>query len=400
MLCDEPENIAELHYLDNAAISPLRPEALAAMVEMAHDLGNPSSVHSVGRRAYCRLEECREELAELLGAEPSEVIFVGSGSEANNLALQGMAHSRTQKRILISGIEHKSISSTAAWLRDHEGRQLEILPVDQYGQLDLDVALAALAQDDNFLLSVQLANGEIGTIQPVTALAEAAADRGIPFHMDAVQGVSHLPRPFAHPGITTAAIASQKFGGPTGIGILLARVDAPLTPLMHGGGQERGIRPATQNLLGILGMTAALRKTIADQEAETARLAHLRERLVAGISQIDPAAVVNGAPTVLGADATAAMGLPNILSVCFPGCEGDALVMLLDGKGISASVGSACEAGIARASEVLLATGMAEDLARGCIRISMGYSTTQEDIDYFLSVLPAVVERARQSGLD
>ncbi|HHY07149.1 MAG TPA: cysteine desulfurase [Corynebacteriales bacterium] len=399
MLCEAPEPIADLHYLDHAAISPLRPAAVEAMVGMAHDLGNPFSVHSVGRRARCHLEECREEIAELLHALPTEVIFVGSGTEANNIALQGTALARSQQRILISSIEHPSVTETAAHIAATSSRTVEKLPVSDTGMIHMDALQESLdTGQDPLVVAVHHANNEIGSIQPIQRIAELTAEKGIPFHIDAVQALGHIPVSFAHPGFTTMSFASQKFGGPTGIGILLARRGAPLVAPFKGGSQERELRPGTQNLLGVLGMTAALREAVDNQQAEEKRLAELRRKLISGIHAIVPQAVVNG-PAETEQNDTRTV-LPNIVSVSFPGCDGDGLVMFLDGKDISVSMGSACTEGVAEPSDILLATGMSEQQARSTIRLSMGYTTSEENIDAFLGVLPQVVERAHRASLD
>lgn len=397
MLCDPPEAIVNLHYLDHAAISPLRPAALEAMVSMAHDLGNPFSVHSIGRRARCHLEECREEIAALLHALPTEVIFVGSGTEANNIALQGTALERSQKRILISSIEHTSVTDTAYHLAATQNREVDLIPVSSTGIIDMDALQQSVKADDPLLLSVHHANNEIGTIQPINDIANLTAEQRIPFHVDAVQALGHIPVSFQHPGITTMSFASQKFGGPTGIGLLLARRDAPLQAPMKGGSQERQLRPGTQNLLGVLGMTAALRLAIEEQAEEEQRLSVLRKKLITGVRAIVPQVIING-PSETDHD-TDPRVLSNIVSMSFPGCDGDGLVMFLDGKDISVSIGSACTEGVAQPSEILLATGMPDKQARSTIRVSMGYTTTAADIDAFLRALPEVIERSQRASL-
>lgn len=405
MLCEDPESLANAAYFDHAAITPLRPEALEAMCTLASDIGNPSSVHSVGRRARCHLEEARESIADNLGARPSEVIFVSSGTEADNLALKGMALQRAGQechRLLLSAVEHHSVSDTAKWLSDYRhhyfGIDLDILPVDAEGRVLPDVVAERLNQDDvPLLLTVMAANNETGTVQPITELADLALSHDVPFHVDAVQAATHIPVDFSHPGITTMSVASQKIGGPTGVGVLLARRDALLIPLFHGGGQERGLRPGTQNLLGIVGMAAALRSAIAQQHEETVRLVALRKRLIDGLHAAVDDVIINGPEeATCGADTPV---LPGIVSATFPGCEGDALLMLLDGKDVSVSLGAACSAGVAQASEVLLAMGIPAQQARGTLRLSMGYTTTEEHIDTLLHALPQVVERARLAGL-
>ena len=405
MLCESPELLAEASYFDHAAITPLREEAHTAMCELAGDMGNPSSVHSVGRRARCHVEEARESIAELLGARPSEVIFVASGTEADNLALKGMALARAEqgyRRLLLSAVEHHSVTDAATWLASYRhdvfGVDLDVLPVDQAGRVELSVVRERLHQSDiPLLMTVMAANNEVGTVQPVAELADAAAAAGVPFHVDAVQAVTHMQLDFSHPGITTMSVASQKFGGPTGIGVLLARRDAPLVPLFHGGGQERGLRAGTQNVLGIVGMAAALQAAVARQADETARLVALRHKLITGLHKVCDDVIINGPEKATeGADSPV---LPGIVSASFPGCEGDALLMLLDGKGISVSLGAACTAGVAHASEVLLAMGVPEPQARGTLRLSMGHTTTPQHVDDLLQALPEAVERARLAGL-
>lgn len=405
MLCESPESLAEASYFDHAAITPLREEALTAMCELASDMGNPSSVHSVGRRARCHVEEARESIAELLGARPSEVVFVGSGTEADNLALKGMALARAgqgRRRLLLSAVEHHSVSDAATWLATYHdnafGVELDVLPVDTTGRVDVDVVHERLHQEDTpLLMTVMAANNEVGTVQPIAELAAAAAETGVPFHVDAVQAVTHMQIDFTHPGITTMSVAAQKFGGPTGIGVLLARREAPLVPLFHGGGQERGLRAGTQNVLGIVGMAAALKVAVARREEETAHLVALREQLITGLHSVCDDVIING-PENATAEPDSPV-LPGIVSASFPGCEGDALLMLLDGKGISVSLGAACTAGVAHASEVLLAMGVPEPQARGTLRLSMGHTTTSDHVDELLRALPEAVERARLAGL-
>ncbi|HEX8002129.1 MAG TPA: cysteine desulfurase family protein [Mycobacteriales bacterium] len=381
-------------YLDHAATTPILPEVLAAMTPYFLDEpGNPSSLHASGRRARRAVEEARETIALALGARPSEVVFTGSGTEADNLAVKGLYWARraadpARTRIVASSVEHHAVLDAVDWLVEHEGASVTWLPVDSYGAVSVESLRAALG-DDVALVTVMWANNEVGTVQPVAALAEAAAEAGVPFHTDAVQAVGQLPVSFLD-GVSALTITGHKIGGPKGVGALLLRTGVACTPLLHGGGQERDVRSGTLDTPSIVGLAAAVRLAVEQRVSHAARLAGLRDALVKAVGEAVPDAVLNGHPTER---------LPSNAHLSFPGCEGDALLLLLDARGIECSTGSACTAGIARPSHVLTAMGLDEQVARGSLRFSLGHSTTENDVAVVAEAIVPVVERARRAGL-
>ncbi len=384
-------------YLDHAATTPMRPEALEAYVTAAREFGNPSSLHGPGRRARRRVEEARERVAAALGARPSEVIFTGGGTESDNLALKGIFWAQrradpARRRVLASRTEHHAVLDTVHWLADHEGAQVTWLPVDEFGRVAPDALADALAAyaDEIALATVMWANNEVGTVQPVAELAARCARHGLPFHTDAVQAVGQLPVDFAGVGATSLAVTGHKLGGPAGVGALLLDRDVDCTPLLHGGGQERDIRSGTVDVPGVVAFAVAVELAVKHQQEHAARIAALRDDLVARVRAAVPDAVYNGDPV---------HRLPGNAHFSFPGCEGDALLLLLDAQGIACSTGSACSAGVAQPSHVLLAMGADERVARSSLRFSLGHTTTSEDIDALIAALPAAVERARRAGL-
>lgn len=384
-------------YLDHAATTPMRASAVEAMTAALATVGNASSLHGSGRLARRRLEESRETLAQVLGARPSEVIFTAGGTESDNLAVKGIFWARRdadprRRRIITTPVEHHAVLDAVEWLVEHEGAQVTWLPVDEYGAVSATGLRAALADpDDVALISVMWANNEIGTIMPVAELATVAAEFGIPVHSDAIQAVGHVPVDFAGSGLSAMSVAAHKFGGPVGVGALLLRRETACVPLLHGGGQERDVRSGTQDVASVVAMATAAREAIADMEAAGARLRTLRDRLIegvlAGIEDVD----LNG-PASSGR-------LPGNAHFTFRGCEGDSLLMLLDAKGIECSTGSACTAGVAQPSHVLVAMGTDPAGARGSLRLSLGHTSTDSDVDAVLEVLPAAVERARAAAL-
>lgn len=382
-------------YLDNAASTALAPEALAAMTDAWNRPGNPMSLHEAGRLARRRLEESRETIARCLGARPSEVIFTSGGTESDNLAIKGIYAARRgaddrRRRVVISAVEHHAVLDPAQWLADHEGAELVVLPVDAAGRVDpadLRAELAAHA-DQVALVSVMWANNEVGTVQPIAELAALARAAGVPMHSDAVAAAGHLPVDFGAAGLAAMTVSAHKFGGPQGIGALVIGRDVAAQPLIHGGGHERDLRAGTQNVAGAAGMAAALQAAVDDLDADTAAVTALSERLRAGLAGID-GAVVNSDPA----------GLPGVVHVSFAGCQGDSLLMLLDARDVQCSTGSACTAGVASASHVLLAMGMDRDRARGSLRLSLAPDNTAGEVDYVLSVLGEVLHRARAAGL-
>ncbi|MBO0608406.1 cysteine desulfurase [Myceligenerans salitolerans] len=389
-------------YLDHAATTPMTSAALAAFVEHARHTGNASSLHSAGRAARRTAEEAREIVAGALGARPSEIIFTASGTEADNLAIKGMfwgrrAEDRRRTRILVSAVEHHAVLDPAFWLAGHAGAQVVLLPVDTEGRLDLDALRAELAAHhaETALVSVMWANNEVGTVQPIHDVVRIARHHGIPVHVDAVQAVGQLPVDFTASGADAMTVSGHKLGGPAGVGALLARRDLPLDAVLHGGGQERGVRSGTLDVPAIASFAVAVRDAVARRESHAARVAALRDSLVAHVRDVVPDAML------CGPDPRTDPGgrLPGNAHFAFPGAEGDSLLYLLDSAGIQASTGSACQAGVPQPSHVLLAMGVPETAARGALRFSLGATSTPADVERLAAALPQVVERARAAGL-
>ena len=367
------------------------PEAVAAVTGAMAYPGNASSLHAAGRRARRSVEEARETIAGALGARPSELLFTGGGTESDNLAVKGIFWARRaldprRRRILASAVEHHAVLDAVEWLVAHEGASVTWLDVDAVGRVQPDVLDAAL-DDDVALVTVMWANNEVGTVQPVRALAEVAHAHGVPLHTDAVQAVGMLPVDFAASGVDAMTITGHKYGGPFGAGALLLGRDVACTPLLHGGGQERDVRSGTFDTPALAGLAAATRLAVERQPEQAVRLTGLRDDLVRRVLDAVPDAVLNGDPVDR---------LPGNAHFSFPGCEGDSLLLLLDARGVEVSTGSACSAGVARPSHVLVAMGADEDLARSSLRFSLGHNSSSADVDALLDALPAVVERARR----
>ncbi|MFB9963603.1 cysteine desulfurase family protein [Sinosporangium siamense] len=382
-------------YLDHAATTPMLPEAIEAMTAQLGQVGNASALHAAGRNVRRVVEESRESIAEVLGARPSEVVFTSGGTEANNLAIKGLYWARRAEgatRVLISSVEHHAALDPAAWLGDRQGAEVELLDVDEHGLVHPETLRAAIGADPGrvALISVMWANNEVGTVQPIEVLAAIAHDHGIPFHTDAVQAVGQLPVSFADSGVDAMTVSGHKVGGPTGVGaLLLTRGSAPV-PVLHGGGQERDVRSGTLDAPAIAGLAAALRVAIGQRDQQAKTLRGLRDDLIERVREAVPDAVLNGDPV---------NRLPGNAHFSFPGCEGDALLMLLDAKGVECSTGSACSAGVAQPSHVLLAMGADAALARGSLRFTLGHTSTQSDVDRLIEVIGPAVERARRAGL-
>ena len=384
-------------YLDHAATTPMHPAAIEAMTAVMATVGNASSLHGTGRLARRRMEEAREAVAQLLGARPSEVIFTAGGTESDNLAIKGIYWARHdaephRRRIVTTPVEHHAVLDAVQWLVDHEGAEVTWLPVDRDGSVAPGVLREALTDhDDVALVTIMWANNEVGTIMPIADLAAVAAEFGVPMHSDAVQAIGQLPVDFSASGLSAMSVAAHKFGGPMGVGALLLRRDTACTPLLHGGGQERDVRSGTPDVAGATAMAAAARAAIEDLPTNSARVQALRDRLIDGVLSTIDDVVLNGAP--------GAGRLPGNAHFTFRGCEGDSLLMLLDAKGIECSTGSACTAGVAQPSHVLIAMGADTASARGSLRLSLGHTSTDADVDAALAVLPAAVDRARQAAL-
>lgn len=388
-------------YLDHAATTPMVPEAIAVMTEQLARTGNASSLHAAGRAARRTVEEARELVASHLGARPSEVVFCSGGTEANNLAIKGLFWSRratdpARTRVLFSAIEHHALLDPVTWLAKHEGATVETTPVDKIGRIRLDALREAVETDPGSVAAITTmwANNEMGTVQPVREVVELAAAHGIPVHSDAVQAAGYLPLDFGASGLDAMTVTAHKLGGPVGVGALVIRREVEPVPLLHGGGQERDLRSGTIGVALIAAFAKAVEVTLSRQAETTVRIEALRTRLVEGLTRVVPDAIVNGDPEP-GADHR----LPNIAHVTFPGCEGDAMLMLLDAQGVECSTGSACAAGVPQPSHVLLAMGYDERAARGSLRFSLGHTSTEADVDRLLGVLPAVHERALAAGM-
>jgi cysteine desulfurase len=366
-------------YLDHAATTPMLPEVIAAYTRALTVVGNPSSIHSQGQQAKRMLEEARERIAASLGADPVEVTLTSGGTEAINLGVKGLFWARApRKRILVSRAEHHATIDSVEWLAAHEGAVLDWVPVDSLGRIDLDY-VARTIDEDVALVTALWANNEVGTIQPVAELVALAAEHGVPVHCDAVAAFGQVPVSLG--GLAALSISAHKIGGPVGIGALVISRAATVTPLIHGGNQQRA-RSGTQDAAGAVAFGVAASLMSAPDSS-------LRDRLIAGVQRAVPGAVLRG---------DGVHRLPGNVHFTFSGCEGDSLLFLLDAAGFSVSTGSACQAGVPEASHVLLAMGLSEQDARGALRFTIGHGTTAADIDALLAALPAAVERARAAG--
>ena len=383
-------------YLDHAATTPMLDEALEAYVATARTVGNASSLHAAGRRARRLVEESRERVAAALGARPSEVVFTGGGTESDNLAVKGIFWARraadaSRHRVICSAVEHHAVLDSVQWLAGHEQATVDWLPVDAFGRVDVDRVAALLDEhgDQVTLLTAMWANNEVGTLQPVAELARTAARYGVPVHTDAIQAVGQVPVDFAASGVSALTVTGHKLGGPAGVGALLLARDVAATPLLHGGGQERDVRSGTLDTAGIVAFAVAVESAVKGQQEYAARVGELRDLLVRRVQAAVPDVIYNGDPE---------QRLPGNAHFSFPGCEGDALLLLLDAQGIACSTGSACSAGVAQPSHVLQAMGATDDRARSSLRFSLGHTSVPEDVDALIAALPAVVERARRAG--
>jgi cysteine desulfurase len=388
-------------YLDHGATTPMRPEAIAAMTEELARFGNPSSLHAAGRRARRVVEESREQLAEVFGARPSEVVFTSGGTEADNLAVKGLYWARrdgsgrdgSRRRVVTTSVEHHAVLDSVRWLEEAQGAEAVWLGVDADGTVRPEALRAAISRAPGqvAVVSVMWANNEVGTIQPVAELAAVAHEYGIPFHTDAVQAAAQLPVDFAASGADALAVSAHKLGGPVGAGALLLARGVEPVPVLHGGGQERDVRSGTLDTPAIRAFAVAAAVCAKQRAEEAERLAALRDDLVGQVLAAVPDAVLNGPPPGPGR-------LPGNAHFSFPGCEGDALLMLLDANGIACSTGSACTAGVAEPSHVLLAMGADNSRARGSLRFSLGHTSTRHDVDALAAVIGEVTDRARRAA--
>lgn len=367
-------------YLDHAATTPMFDVAIDAMSASLRKLGNPSSLHSDGRSARKDVEDAREKIARVVDCLPSEVIFTGSGTEANNAAIKGLFWHSRKKVIVVSSIEHHAVLDPAHWLADHEGAELIELPVHADGVIDLDFLERLVAQrgSEIALISVMHSNNETGVIQPVADVVRIAGE--IPVHCDAVQSFAKVPLSYKELGLFAMTISAHKVGGPLGTGALILRRAVEIPPLLHGGGQERDIRSGTINAPSIVAFAAAAEANIYDAKKVT----ELRDNFEDGVLRARPDAVING---------KSVPRLPGISNITFPGTQSDSLLLLLDSEKVSCSTGAACSAGVHRPSHVLMAMGLSDVVAQSSLRFSFGSTSTQADVDYALSVLPRVIER-------
>lgn len=405
-------------YLDHAATTPMLPEAIDALTAALAVVGNPSSIHSAGQQAKRLLEESRERVAATLGADGIEIVFTGNGTEAVNLAIKGLwwqrctavaaaaGSSPARRRILMPAGEHHATIDTVEWLVAHEGAEVVELPLDEVGRLRLDVLADELARDaaSVALVTMLWANNEVGTIEPVEEVARLTAWAGVPLHVDAIAAYGQLPIDFhgirratdapRGAGLVALSVSAHKIGGPAGIGALVLDRSAAVEPLIHGGGQQRKVRSGTQDVAAAASFAAAAEIVAARLDADAARMAALRDRLIAGVADAVPEARLSG-----DAGPGASVRLPGNAHFSFPGCEGDSLLFLLDAAGVAVSTGSACQAGVPEPSHVLMAMGRSEADARGALRITIGHASTDADVDAFLAALPAAHAQAARAGL-
>ena len=367
-------------YLDHAATTPMFDVAIAAMNTSLRKLGNPSSLHTEGRSTRKDVEDAREKIAQAIDCQPSEIIFTGSGTEANNAAIKGLFWHSDKKVILISSIEHHAVLDPAHWLVEHEGAQLIEIPVTSDGVIDLEYVKKIVADrgSEIALISVMHSNNETGVIQPIADLVKIAGD--IPVHCDAVQSFTKVPLSFKQLGLFSMTISGHKVGGPLGIGALILRRAVEIPALLHGGGQERDIRSGTLNAPSIVALAAAVEAKLYN----AADVASLRDAFEAGVLASRPDAVING---------KSADRLPGISNITFPGTQSDSLLLLMDSQKVSCSTGAACTAGVHRPSHVLMAMGLTDVVSQSSLRFSFGSTNSQADVDYALSVLPDVIER-------
>jgi cysteine desulfurase len=379
-------------YLDHAATTPLRAEVLEAMLPyLTEHFGNASSPHAAGRRARQGLDEAREEIASILGAKPREIVFTGGGSEADNLAIKGAAWAASAmgRHIVTSGVEHKAVLHACA-IMERSGFAVTYVPVDRFGRVD-PAAVEAAINEHTTLVSIMYANNEVGTIQPIAEIGAICRQRRVPFHTDAIQAGGFLPLDVDNLGVDLLSLAAHKVYGPKGVGALFVRQGTALLPQIQGGAQERQRRAGTENVAGIVGFARALalaQRNASDRDAENARLAGLRDRLLAGLRDID-GLEPTGHPSER---------LPHIASWLIDGVEGGDLVAALDLEGVEGSTGSACTSGSAEPSHVLLAMGIDRDRAHGALRLTVGRGTTMADVERATEVLRSSIARIRRQA--
>ncbi len=375
-----------LIYLDNAATTKTHPDVVSAMLPYFSDyFGNPSSLYDLAAASRTAVEEARGKVAEAIGSAPDQVYFTSGGTESDNWAIRGVAtaHAKKGRHIITSAIEHHAVLHTCEAL-EKEGFEVTYLPVDEFGRVRVADVLAAI-RDDTILITIMLANNEIGTIQPIAEIGEIARSKKIVFHTDAVQAVGQIPVDVNALNVDLLSLSSHKFSGPKGAGALYIRKGTRIAQFMHGGAQEKRRRAGTENVPAIVGLGAAIERAIALMPEKTERIIRLRERLIAGLGAI-PASRLNGHPKER---------LPNNVNYIFEYIEGESILLLLNAHGIAASTGSACTSASLDPSHVLLACGIPHEVAHGSLRLTLGEETTEEEIDYVLETVPKVVQRLR-----
>ena len=377
-------------YLDHAATTPVASEVLDAMLPYLREQhGNPSSIHGIGRAARGAVEHAREQLADALGVAPLDVLFTSGGTESDNQAVKGIAWAARDagrgRHVVTTAIEHHAVLDAARWLADAQGFELTVVAVEADGVVDPERLLAAV-RNDTVLVTVMAANNELGTVQPLDVIGPALAERGVPLHTDAVQAFGRSRLEIDGWGIAALSLSAHKFNGPKGVGVLVLRRDVPATPVLHGGGQERGVRSGTFNAAGIVGCGAAAALTVATAATEIPRLRHLRDELIAGLCAVD-GVTLNG---------SAQVRLPHNANVAVAGCDGESLMLAMDAAGVCVSTGSACQSGAAEQSHVLAAIGADEDRAH--VRLTCGRDTSAEDVATAVACFADVVPTLRAAG--
>ena len=377
-------------YLDHAATTALDPRVLEAMLPyLTTEYGNASSIYTLGRHAMQAVDRAREQVAEVLHCRPTELAFVGCGSESDNLAIKGMAFAAQIKgnHIITSSIEHHAVLHTCEYL-DRFGFKTTYLPVDEYARVNPDDVGRAIT-DQTILVSVMYANNEVGTIEPIAEIGRICRAKKVPFHVDAVQAGGAIPLDVVAANVDMLSLSAHKFYGPKGVGILYTRQGIRILPQMQGGSQERGRRAGTENIAGIVGAATALQLAQAEMEQATPRITALRDRLIKGVLTI-PQSRLTGHPT---------QRLPNNASFCFEGVEGESILLSLDMLGIAASTGSACTSGSIDPSHVLIAMGLSPAWSHGGLRLTLGKNTTEAEVDAVAAALPTIVQKVRGLGL-
>ncbi len=376
-------------YLDHAATTAVDPRVVEAMLPyFTEKYGNPSSIYALGREAAAAVDQARRTVAEVLHAQPRDIVFTSSGTESDNLAIKGCAFAQRKQgknHIITSPIEHHAVGHTVEQLVKEFGFEVTVVPVDRYGVVDPDDVGRAIT-DRTALVTIMYANNEVGTIEPIPEIGAITRRKGVPFHTDAVQAGGSLDLDVERLGVDFLSLSAHKFYGPKGVGVLYVRRFAPLMPILTGGGHERNRRASTENVPGIVGLATALRLAHERREEENAHVARLRDRLIQGILSTIPDVQLTGHPT---------NRLPNSASFVFYGIEGEAILLNLDLQGVAASSGSACTSASLEPSHVLLAMQVPVEIAHGSLRLTLGRENTDEDVDYVISILPGIVEKLR-----